>query len=90
MSKKRPHATPARLVDCKAYRQALSCLMELGDAHDTVDTRAQCDAILGSVMELGLVLARADLHRRFPALVDDLDGSKIGPMIVHALPNTTP
>lgn len=52
------------LRDAGVYREALGCLTELGGAVDTADTRSQCERILYSVIELGIVLARCDLHRR--------------------------
>ncbi len=65
--KKQPPATTCpTLADVAAYRQALGCLTELGQATDTLETRSACHRILHEVVNLGVVLAKCDLMSRFP------------------------
>lgn len=64
--------TELHLEDSSVYKQALGCLKELGQAENNVDTRQACHKILLEVIDLGLVLARCDLHRRFPIMRGDL------------------
>ena len=63
MAKRRPKAT-VKLNQLASYRQAVGCLVELGEGRVDVESAPQCRLILEKVIDLGVVLARCDLHRR--------------------------
>ena len=55
-----------KLKQLASYRQAVGCLNELGEASVDVDAMRDCKTLLELVLQVGVVLARCDLHRRMP------------------------
>ena len=55
-----------KLNQLASYRQVVGCLTELGEVSVDVDAMRDCKALLELVLEVGVVLARCDLHRRMP------------------------